>query len=136
MCHPGVGRRFENGTQQSRLFSREKEETILEAGIMHHKLTRISKEHELKAEITNFVPFTGEQAEVIKVAVENTGRKARHIKLISAIPIYGRSADNIRDHRHVTSLLHRIQVREFGVAVNPAMTFNERGHEVNQFMAN
>lgn len=123
-----------SGEQQSRLFSREKEETTLEAGIMHHKLTRISKEHELKAEITNFVPFTGEQAEVIKVSVENRGRKARYIKLISAIPIYGRSADNIRDHRHVTSLLHRIQVREFGVAVNPTMTFNERGHEVNHLI--
>ena len=123
-----------SGAQQSRLFSREKEETVLEAGMMYHKLIRISKEHELRAEITNFVPFTGEQAEVIKVTVENTGTKKRHIKLISAIPIYGRSADNIRDHRHVTALLHRIQVREFGVAVNPTMAFNERGHEVNHLI--
>lgn len=123
-----------SGAQQSRLFSREKEETVLEAGMMYHKLTRISKEHELRAEITNFVPFTGEQAEVIKVTVENTGTKKRHIKLISAIPIYGRSADNIRDHRHVTALLHRIQVREFGVEVNPTMTFNERGYEVNHLI--
>ncbi|MDE6903990.1 MAG: hypothetical protein K2P76_03415 [Lachnospiraceae bacterium] len=42
---------------------------------MHHKLTRISKEYHLKAQITSFVPFTGEQAEVMKVTVENTGRK-------------------------------------------------------------
>lgn len=123
-----------SGVQQSRLFSHEKEETLLEAGIMHHKLTRISKEYHLKAQITSFVPFTGEQAEVMKVTVENTGREERHIKLISAIPMYARSADNIRDHRHVTSLLHRIETREFGVVVNPTMTFDERGHKLNHLL--
>ena len=34
----------------------------------------------------------------------------------------------------MTALLHRIQVREFGVEVNPTMTFNERGYEVNHLI--
>lgn len=37
------------------------------------------------------------------------------VRVTSAIPIYGRSADNLRDHRHVTSLLHRIRTTGRGV---------------------
>ena len=44
---------------------------------------------------------------------------------------YGRSADNIRDHRHVTSLLHRIDTKECGVEVTPVLSFDERGHQKN-----
>ena len=47
------------------------------------------------------------------------------------IPVYGRSADNIRDHRHVTSLLHRIDTKECGVEVTPVLSFDERGHQKN-----
>ena len=50
---------------------------------------------------------------------------------VAAIPIYGRSADNIRDHRNVTSMLHRISTTEDGVVVKPTMSFDERGHLVN-----
>lgn len=50
---------------------------------------------------------------------------------IAAIPLYGRSADNIRDHRHVTSLLHRINTTEYGVEVTPVLSFDERGHQKN-----
>lgn len=49
----------------------------------------------------------------------------------AAVPIYGRSADNIRDHRHVTSLLHRIHKTENGIFVKPPLSFDERGHKVN-----
>ena len=45
---------------------------------------------------------------------------------------YGRSADNIRDHRHVTSLLHRIDTKECGVEATPVLSFDERGHQKNE----
>ena len=48
-----------------------------------------------------------------------------------AIPVYGRSADNLRDHRHVTSLLHRIRTTDYGVEVTPVLSFDERGHQKN-----
>lgn len=50
---------------------------------------------------------------------------------VAAVPIFGRSADNIRDHRHVTSLLHRIRTTENGVYVKPTLSFDERGHQKN-----
>jgi cellobiose phosphorylase len=56
------------------------------------------------------------------------------IEVLSAVPIYGRSADNIRDHRHVTALLNRIETTTHGVLVKPTMTFDERGHQANQLV--
>ena len=55
------------------------------------------------------------------------------VTAIAAIPIYGRSADNIRDHRHVTSLLHRAYTTEYGVHVTPTLSFDERGHQKNDW---
>ena len=49
----------------------------------------------------------------------------------AAIPIFGRSADRVRDHRHVTSLLHRIYTHQYGVLVRPTLAFDERGHRPN-----
>lgn len=36
----------------------------------------------------------------------------------AAVPLYCRSADNIRDHRNVTSMLHRIITVKNGVTIN------------------
>ena len=46
--------------------------------------------------------------------------------------MYARSADNLRDHRHVTSLLHRTICGTYGVLVKPTLSFDERGHQPNQ----
>lgn len=108
------------------------EKVILESGFLWHKVTRESGEMGLKAEITSFVPVTGDAVELMKVTITNVGQKKVKISPIAAIPIYGRSADNLRDHRHVTSLLHRIQATNHGVVVKPTLSFDERGHTCNQ----
>jgi cellobiose phosphorylase len=107
------------------------DETLIEAGMMHHKITRKIKEPEIEATVENFVPASGELFELMKVTVHNSSDKRKQIQIITAIPIYGRSADNIRDHRHVTSLLHRIRTVKRGIIVKPTMSFDERGHKEN-----
>jgi hypothetical protein len=67
----------------------------------------------------------------MRVTLKNTGGQTLRLTPTAAIPIYGRSADNLRDHRHVTSLLHRITCTEHGVLVRPTLSFDERGHTVN-----
>lgn len=62
------------------------------------------------------------------VEIKNIGRRALDISATSAIPLFGRSADNLRDHRHVTSLLHRISAEPYGLRLMPTMSFSERGH--------
>ena len=56
---------------------------------------------------------------------------AQTVTPTAAIPLYGRSADNIRDHRHVTSLLHRTFTIKDGIMIYPTLTFDERGHNKN-----
>ena len=65
------------------------------------------------------------------MTVENQTDTVQKFTAYGAIPVYGRSADNIRDHRNVTSMLHRIETTEHGINVCPTMSFDERGHQPN-----
>lgn len=113
------------------LFTDEKEDTQLEAGIMWHKMTRVSSKLGIKSEILSFVPACQDTVELMKVTITNIGEETLVISPTVAIPLYARSADNLRDHRHVTSLLHRIKTTDYSVLVNPTLTFDERGHKHN-----
>jgi cellobiose phosphorylase len=117
--------------QEGKLFTCDKEETILEAGVMWHKLTRISKEYGLTSEVISFVPSSKETVEIMLVSLKNNSEDIIDVIPTAAIPIYGRSADNIRDHRNVTSMLHRVVTTGNGIVVNPTLTFDERGHRKN-----
>ena len=86
----------------------------------------------LKAVMTSFVPETEEKVELTKFEITNTSDKAQTITSTVAIPMYARSASNIRDHRHVTSLLHRTFTVKNGIMIYPTLTFDERGHNKNK----
>ncbi|MCX5692722.1 MAG: cellobiose phosphorylase [Candidatus Omnitrophica bacterium] len=109
----------------------EVDETLVEAGFLWHKVIKINKKLGVKVEVLNFVPAENEAVELMLAEVTNISKKKLRITPTLAIPIYGRSADNLRDHRHVTSLLNRIRLTEYGVVVTPTMSFDERGHKVN-----
>jgi cellobiose phosphorylase len=118
--------------QIARTFDPAATETVtLEAGLLWHRVTRENKEIGLRAEITNFVPADDNQVELMRVSLTNLGDQPIHFTPTAAIPVYGRSADNLRDHRHVTSLLHRISTHSYGVLVRPTLSFDERGHLTN-----
>ena len=119
-----------SAAQQAKKFSADAEDITVEAGMMWHRVSRKIKEHGMKAEILSFVP-EGVDTEIMQVTLTNEGSEAVTFTPIGAIPIYGRSADNLRDHRHVTSLLHRGYVTEEGVCVQPVLSFDERGHRRN-----
>lgn len=114
----------------SKRFGGAEDACELEAGFMWQKVTRTSAEYALRAEITSFAPVDV-PVEVMRVVIQNEAEEAVAFTPVAAIPIYGRSADNIRDHRHVTSLLHRICTTETGVFVTPTLSFDERGHQKN-----
>lgn len=122
-----------SATQEAERFTANMDESRLEAGFMWQKLTRISKKNGLKAETTSFVTVDG-LIEVMRVDITNISESNITFRPVGAYPIYGRSADNIRDHRHVTSLLHRIVTNENGIVVKPVLSFDERGHQRNNTM--
>lgn len=117
--------------QEAEKFSKEQDESKIEAGLMWQRLTRVSKKFGIRAEVLSFVPVD-ENIEIMYVTLKNISDNDIDITPIAALPIYGRSADNLRDHRHVTSLLHRIETKEYGVEVAPVLSFDERGHRKNE----
>jgi cellobiose phosphorylase len=118
--------------QQAAKFAGNDETSQLEAGFLWHRVTRTSRQWNLKAVITSFVPMEDATVELMKVDITNVGTKEVTIEALAAIPLYCRSAENLRDHRHVTSLLQRIEVVNKGIIVNPTLTFDERGHKINR----
>lgn len=118
--------------QAARRAMGEGESSRLTAGLMWHQMRRESKAFGLTSEILSFVPVSCPKAEVMLVTLTNSGQESTVLKPYGAVPIYGRSADNLRDHRHVTSLLHRIRTTEYSVMVKPTLSFDERGHQRNE----
>lgn len=110
----------------------DSEKVTLEAGMLWHKITRENASLGLKSEILNFAPASKDAVELMVVTLTNIGKSRIKITPTSAIPIFGRSADNLRDHHHVTSLLHRVVSHPAGVAIKPTMSFDERGHKINE----
>lgn len=117
--------------QEALRFTEEEEDVTVSAGYMWHTVTRQGTLVPLKAAVTSFVPYQ-KNMEIHRIEITNTGKEPLMFRPVAAVPIYGRSADNIRDHRHVTSLLHRVTVAEGGVQVCPTFSFDERGHQPNR----
>ncbi len=112
----------------------EGNETTVRGGLLWHEV-----ENEINygcrrivATILNFAPADDVKCEIMRVRITNPGSSSISFRGIAAVPLYARSADNLRDHRHVTSLLHRIKTEEFGVRVTPTLSFDERGHLKNE----
>ncbi len=109
----------------------QNDKVTLEAGFLWHKVIRESAARGVRSEALTFIPPEGGAVELTCFTVTNTGSEPLPFTATMAYPIYGRSADNYRDHRHVTSLLHRAAVAENGVFTRPTLTFGERGHKLN-----
>ena len=116
--------------QQGKLFTPNEEPVRLSAGFMWHTVERDVQDYGIHCTVTTFIPWDS-NVEIMAVTLENRSGSVRRLTPCAAVPIYGRSADNLRDHRHVTSLLHRITVTEEGILVTPTMSFDERGHQRN-----
>ena len=130
----GVGCWSATGTSaeaEYRKFTEEQDESTLTAGLMWQTVKRSSKKYQLEADITSFVSVN-DNVEIMYVVLRNTSETKQKVTPVAAVPIYGRSADNIRDHRNVTSMLHRIHTKPYGVTVKPTMSFDEKGHRRNQ----
>ena len=111
-------------------FTSAQEKSEITGGLMWHTLHRTSAAKGLSARITSFVALH-DNVEIMLVTVTNINTQPLDISPVAAIPIFGRSADNIRDHRNVTSMLHRIRTTENAVLVRPTMSFDEKGHRQN-----
>lgn len=106
------------------------DKVTLRAGMLYQEVVR--KRPDFSVTITSFVPTIDQAVELHKITFVNLSDHPISVKATVAFPIYGRSADNIRDHRHVTSLLNRVYVVPHGIIDQPTLSFDERGHLENQ----
>lgn len=83
-----------------------------------------------KLDTLSFVPVS-ENMEVHQINFENISLEPFELEVITSFPFYSRSPNNIFDHRHVTSLLNAVKVVENGIINKPTLSFDERGHTVN-----
>ncbi len=127
----GAGAWSATGNSAAQTAQPEMDNVTLEAGFLWQRIIRRWLVTGLEAQVTSFVPQTPDQVELMRVTLAN--RSDRDLKLTptAAIPLYGRSADNLRDHRHVTSLLNRAHCTRHGVILRPTLSFDERGHHPN-----
>ena len=119
------------GAAQAAARSEGRETSRVEAGVLWHRVIRETRRLGLRSEITSFVPSEDDTVELMKVALTNCSDDPVVLTPTAAVPIYARSAENIRGHRHVTSLLNRTETLPYGVCVMPTLLFDERGHSVN-----
>jgi hypothetical protein len=107
------------------------DETFLEAGIGWFSVRRTSARLGLEATATVFVPSSPNLMELMRVEVRNIGRKAVRFVPTSATPIFGRPADNLRDHHQVTTMFNQVRRHKYGVVVKPRLIHDETGHQPN-----
>ena len=85
----------------------------------------------VEVEITTVVPEGEDFVELLKICVLNTSTQSRKINPYYALPLYGRSADNFRDHRQVTTMFQENYIEEFGVRIKPRIKHDESCHSIN-----
>ena len=116
--------------QEADRFTESEDDVTLTAGRMWQTVTRRDVKRNLTATVTIF-SLLDASSEIMNVTLKNDSEGEISFTPVAAVPVYGRSADNLRDHRHVTSLLHRAYACEGGVVVKPTLSFDERGHQKN-----
>lgn len=106
-----------------------KDKVSVEGDFLIHKLTR--ENQDIHCDIESFVPMNESYAEWHKVVFKNKSSISMKVKTVLNIPLFSRSADNLRDHRHVTSLLNKMTIYPHAIINQPTFSFDERGHKVN-----
>lgn len=124
----GMGLRSAFGFSLAQLALRQS--PVIEGGMLWQK-TSLEIADGIICETLDFAPVGTAKTEIMQVTVTNNRGSDIRFTPSAAVPIFARGADHIRDHRHVTSLLNVIRVKDIGVEVEPTMAFDERGHHRN-----
>ncbi|MDO9629029.1 MAG: hypothetical protein Q7I99_03930 [Acholeplasmataceae bacterium] len=106
----------------------QQDELTYEADLLYQRVVRNNQL--LKLDVISYIPLDA-NLELHEIKITNQASRSFQLEVTTAIPIYARSADNLRDHRHVTSLLNQIEVVDHGILVEPTLSFDERGHQKN-----
>ncbi len=117
-----------NAAQKKAVWPDDKENYKVVGRLGVFETIRENKALGLKASTKTFVPINEDMVEVILVEIENTSDQPIEIQGAFAMPVFARHADNLRDHRQVTTMFQENHVEEQGVRVKPRIVHDEHGH--------
>ncbi|NQT78608.1 MAG: cellobiose phosphorylase [Bacteroidetes bacterium] len=117
--------------QKAEKWTGNRDESEIEGKIGAFINRRRNKMLGLESEITVFVPDADDFVELMKVTIKNISDTPLSFTPTSATPIFGRHADNFRDHRQVTTMFQKVFIEKHGVRVKPTIVHDEFGHSVN-----
>ncbi len=100
----------------------------IEAGPNWFRLRRRDPRGRFEVTGSFWCPEEEECSEAMLFEIDNISGRELTLRIFVVVPIFGRSADRIRDHRHVSVLLHRARAGRSHVETVPALAFDERGH--------
>ncbi|MBW6459529.1 MAG: cellobiose phosphorylase [Bacteroidales bacterium] len=118
--------------QKAEKWTSLRDESEVEGYIGAFVIRRKNAQLGIESGVTVFVPVTDDFVELMKVSIKNISDKPLTFVPTSAIPIFGRHADNFRDHRQVTTMFQKVFVENHGVRVRPTIVHDEHGHAVNK----
>ena len=106
-------------------------QTTIHGTFLSHTLIRDDRNAGIRSEVTIFSPVTEDKVEIVRIRIANISAATISFVPTTAFPVYGRSADSLRDHNHWTSLSHRMELNEYGMVIKPEMQHDESGHRPN-----
>jgi cellobiose phosphorylase len=119
--------------QRSALFTgNDRVEVRITAAPLAFTLRRADPDAGIESTITIYSPIAEDKVEILLVKITNISPREVSFVPTSGFPLYARSADNLRDHNHWTSMSHRMSLSDYGLSVKPAMQHDERGHRKNR----
>ncbi len=118
-------------SQQSQKWLSQSEHSEITASPGSFKLKRSHSVLDLEAEISITVPLGVDKVELWKVTVSNLGNETIKMTPFVALPLFGRHADNLRDHRQVTTMFQNCYRDPNGVRIKPTIVHDESGHRKN-----
>lgn len=118
--------------QQLRKWQPDAEHMTVEARPGTFTISRIHPAIPLEVKVQLTVPQTPDQVELWKVSMTNHGKEPLCFTPFFALPLFGRHADNLRDHRQVTTMFQRCYRDPAGTRIKPMIVHDESGHQVNE----
>lgn len=106
-------------------------QTTVKGTFLAHTVVREDGQAGIRSEILIFSPVTEDKIEIVRFKITNISHATIRFVPTTAFPLYGRSADSLRDHNHWTSLAHRMELNPFGVIIKPEIHHDEAGHRPN-----
>ncbi len=117
--------------QRANKWAQNPDESVINAQPGVFSMTRKNKDLKLSCSMKVFIPSSEDKVELIHIEVENNNTVSKTLDLTYSLPLFGRHADHVRDHRQVTTMFQKVFREDHGVRIKANIVHDEQGHSPN-----